>query len=467
MREKYQKIYQNIVFYYTLAFAIYTLFGRFTILHALVENTVNAFLFVFAGFFGLFLFSIDFFFYRNYQKMKCYPVYAVFILCAAISSALNYQYGITSNLSTLVWLVVQMGLFATMGQLFTRQQYHRWLTLFFTFSGLIWGIASAVSVWQYIFVPGYRIAMNGRLIRQSLYDNRLFGVFIDPNLGAFVAFLVIWGMVYLMRRFSSRILRAIAAANCLVQLIYIILSGSRSTEVCMICSLSYTVILLLIKYFKKRKKQPALLIRAASYILAPILCTLVMAGSFHLFKTGVSHLASVMAPEKHISKEELKRTDIEGNESNNRIDIWKGYLFLMKDKPLFGVSPRNAWNYADREHPGSYIAEHHYDVHNAYVAVLACMGAAGFLVLLVMIFCFLKTLLPRSVDTGRMDLQYFTALQIILNVSVFIFFYPGIFFTNGIDTVLFWPAIGYTMQQAGTLLPSRKPSAPAADDNLV
>ena len=95
------------------------------------------------------------------------------------------------------------------------------------------------------------------------------------------------------------------------------------------------------------------------------------------------------------------------------------------------------------------------------------MGAAGFLVLLVMIFCFLKTLLPRSVDTDRMDLQYFTALQIILNVAVFIFFYPGIFFTNGIDTVLFWPAIGYTMQQAGTLLPSRKPSAPAADDNLI
>ena len=88
MREKYQKIYQKIVFYYTLAFAIYTLFGRFTILHALVENTVNAFLFVFAGFFGLFLFSIDFFFYHSFRKMKCYPVYAVFILCAAISSAL-------------------------------------------------------------------------------------------------------------------------------------------------------------------------------------------------------------------------------------------------------------------------------------------------------------------------------------------------------------------------------------------
>ena len=106
-----------------------------------------------------------------------------------------------------------------------------------------------------------------------------------------------------------------------------------------------------------------------------------------------------------------------------------------------------SWEYADREHPGSYIAEHHYDVHNAYIAVLAGMGIVGFLVLLVMLFCILKTILPRSVDAASMDTQYFFALQIILNIAVFIFFYPGIFFTNGIDTLLFWPAIGYALQQ--------------------
>lgn len=467
MKEKYQTLYQKTVFYYTLAFAIYTLFGRFAVLHALVENTVNAFLFIFAGFFGLFLFAIDFFFYHGFRKMRFYPVYIIFILCAAISSALNYQYGITSNLSTLVWLVVQMGLFTTMGQLFTRKQYDRWLTLFFTFSGLIWGIASAVSLWQYVFISGYRVSLNGRQIRQSLYDNRLFGVFIDPNLGAFVAFLVIWGMIYLIRKYSNKILRTIAILNCIVQLFYIILSGSRSTEVCMICSLSYALIYLLLRYYKKMKKKPAALIRAASYIMMPVLCTVILVGFFNLFKTGVSGLAKCMAPEQHTTESELKRTDIEGNESNNRADIWKGYLFLMKDKPLFGVSPRNAWNYADREHPGSYIAEHHYDVHNAYVAVLACMGIVGFLVLLVILFCFLKTLLPRSVDTEHMDMQYFIALQIILNIAIFIFFYPGIYFTNGIDTVLFWPAIGYTMQNAKPLLPLRSSSSPKPDDPLI
>ena len=200
MKEKYYTLYRNTIFYFTLAFAIYTLFGRFAVLHALVEHTVNAFLYVFAGFFGLFLFAIDFFIYRDFRKMKYYPVYIAFIVCAAVSSVLNYSYGITSNLSTLVWLVVQMGLFATMGQLFTKKQYDRWLTLFFLFSGLIWGIASAVSLYQYVFVSGYRVFLNERMIRQSLYDNRLFGVFIDPNLGAFVAFLVIWGMIYLIRR---------------------------------------------------------------------------------------------------------------------------------------------------------------------------------------------------------------------------------------------------------------------------
>lgn len=459
MKEKYYTLYRNIIFYFTLAFAIYTLFGRFALLHALVENTVNAFLYVFAGFFGLFLFAIDFFVYRDFRKMRYYLIYIAFIVCAAISSALNYSYGITSNLSTLVWLVVQMGLFATMGQLFTKKQYDRWLTLFFLFSGLIWGIASAVSLYQYIFVSGYRVFLNERMIRQSLYDNRLFGVFIDPNLGAFVAFLVIWGMIYLLRRQTdssgtdhsvlNKLLRGIAILNIVIQLFYIILSGSRSTEICMIVSISYTVLYLLLKRYRQSPKKPSVLIRILSYIAAPVLCAVILVSFFTLFKTGAAYFAKYVSPEKHTVENELKRTDIEGNESNNRTDIWKGYLFLMKDKPLFGVSPRNAWEYADREHPDSYIAEHHYDVHNAYIAVLAGMGIAGFLILLVMLFCFTKTALPRSVDTEAMNIQYFFALQIILNIAVFIFFYPGIFFTNGIDTVLFWPAIGYVMQKQG------------------
>ncbi len=446
MKEKYYTLYRNTIFYFTLAFAIYTLFGRFAVLHALVEHTVNAFLYVFAGFFGLFLFAIDFFIYRDFRKMKYYPVYIAFIVCAAVSSVLNYSYGITSNLSTLVWLVVQMGLFATMGQLFTKKQYDRWLTLFFLFSGLMWGIASAVSLYQYVFVSGYRVFLNERMIRQSLYDNRLFGVFIDPNLGAFVAFLVIWGMIYLIRKYTSKIARAIAVLNIVIQLFYIILSGSRSTEICMILSLSYTIIYLLIKRYRLSSRKPSMIIRILSYIAAPVVCAVILVSFFTLFKTGASHFAKCMSPEKHTVENELKRTDIEGNESNNRIDIWKGYLFLLKDKPVFGVSPRNAWEYADREHPGSYIAEHHYDVHNAYIAVLAGMGIVGFLVLLVMLFCILKTILPRSVDAASMDTQYFFALQIILNIAVFIFFYPGIFFTNGIDTLLFWPAIGYALQ---------------------
>lgn len=454
MKEKYYTLYRNIVFYFTLAFAIYTLFGRFAVLHALVEHTVNPFLYVFAGLFGLLLFAIDFFFYRNFRKMKYYPVFIAFIVCAAVSSALNYSYGITSNLTTLIWLVVQMGLFATMGRLFTKEQYDRWLTLFFLFSGLIWGIASAVSLYQYIFVSGYHVFLNERSIRQSFYDNRLFGLFIDPNLGAFVAFLVIWGMIYLIHKYTNRLVRSMAVLNIVIQLLYIILSGSRSTEVCIILSLSYTIIYLLLRRYRRATHKPSTLIRVLSYLATPILCAAILISFFTLFKAGASHFAKYMSPEKHTVKNELTRTDIEGNESNNRVDIWKGYLFLMKDKPLFGVSPRNAWEYADREHPDSYIAEHHYDVHNAYIAVLAGMGIIGFLVLLVMLFCILKTILPRSVDTENMDIQYFFALQIILNIAVFIFFYPGIFFTNGIDTILFWPAIGYAMQQK---LPVSKP----------
>ncbi len=445
MFSKYENFYHKVVFYYTLAFAVYTLFGRFTWLHALVEYTINSYMYILAGLFGFLLFAFDFIFYRNYRKMKYYPLYLAFILCAAISSALNYKYGIRSNLTTLIWLCVQMILFTSMGHGFTRETYRRWLTYFFVISGSIWGFASLVSLYQYLFVRGYRIFMNSRWIRQSLVENRLFGVFIDPNLGAFVSFVVIWGMIYLMICYPKKPVRIAGVINCVIQTLYIVLSGSRSTEVCMIVSLSYALIYWL-KCREKKKPVTQTVLRILRYLAVPILCFGIIWEGFSLLRTGISEVAYLLLPEIHSGTDELVRTDIEEDSSNNRIEIWKGYLYLMKDKPVFGVSPRNAWQYADTEHPESYLAEHHYDVHNAYVAVLACMGVVGFAILILIIGCILRAVLPRALSVETMNITYFIALQLILNIAVFIFFYPGIFFTNGIDTLLFWPAIGYVLQ---------------------
>ena len=185
-----------------------------------------------------------------------------------------------------------------------------------------------------------------------------------------------------------------------------------------------------------------------SYIVAPIACALIILVSFNLFKTGAATLANAIEPQVHQGVKELERTDIEEDSSNNRVDIWKGYLTLLKDKPIFGLSPRNAWNYADTEHPDSYLAEHHYDVHNAYIAVLAGMGIVGFIVLLLIMYCLLRTIVPRLFDSSKMNLQYFIALQLVINIAVFILFYPGIYFTNGIDTILFWIAVGFTVKEA-------------------
>ena len=452
--KEWEKHYHKIVFIYSLLFAIYTLFGRVTVLHGLVEHTINGFVFVFAGIFGALLFGIDLLFYRNFMKMKYYLVFVAFIAAAAVSSILNVAYGVRSNLTTLIWLTVQMILLTTMGHLFDREKYMKWLTWFFRVSGVIWGLAAAGSLYQYCFVPGFTIYMNERYIRQSFVENRLFGVFIDPNLGAFVGFLVMWGMVFLMWEAKKRqsryvgLVKVLAIINIVLQTIYIILSGSRSTEVCMIASISYGLIFLLIK--KYQKKQCPLLVKGLSYVAVPIAVAVVLLGSFWGIKKGITTFVTNMSTQVIHEKDELERKDIEGDASNNRMDIWKGYLELWKDKPVFGLSPRNCWNYADKEHPNGYLAQHHYDVHNAYVAVLASMGVVGFAILLVIMFLVAKYLIQKTVNPDDTDMVMFIAIQFILNIAIFIVFYPGIFFTNGIDTVLFWPAIGYLLQSAGS-----------------
>ena len=134
MKEKIMNakpLYHKTLFIYTLLFAVYTLFGRVTLLHGLVEHTINSFVFILAGFFGLMLFGIDLLFYRDFMKMRYWKVFALFIVCAGISTALNVSYGVRSNLTTLIWLIDQMLLFASMGYFFTRERYDKWLTWFF------------------------------------------------------------------------------------------------------------------------------------------------------------------------------------------------------------------------------------------------------------------------------------------------------------------------------------------------
>lgn len=442
--KRFESKYKSFIFYYTLFFAVYTLFGRVALLHAGVQGTLNSVIYVGVAGLGLVLVFIDLCFYRNFTAMKYYPLYILFIICAIISSVLNYKYGISSNASTIGWLIVQMGLFTTMGHHFSDEIYHKWLSYFCIFSGEIWAIASSVSLYQFLFVKGYRVFLNERHIRQSFYDNRLFGLFIDPNLGAFVGFLVILGMIYLMYTYKNKLTYILCSINCVLQLLYIILSGSRSTEVCMVVSLSYLFIYLLVKKYKKCKRS--LPFRVISYILVPVVIAGITLGLFSGIKEISHNLALSVSADLHSDENEFERTDITDDASNNRSDIWKGYFELTKDKPIFGLSPRNAWEYADKVHPGSYICEHHYDVHNAYIAVGAGMGIVGLIVLAVIIFCILKCILPRLFDTEKMTPQYFAALQLILNIAVFICFYPGIFFTNGIDTVLFWPAIGFVLK---------------------
>lgn len=53
MKEKIMNakpLYHKTLFIYTLLFAVYTLFGRVTLLHGLVEHTINSFVFILPDF---------------------------------------------------------------------------------------------------------------------------------------------------------------------------------------------------------------------------------------------------------------------------------------------------------------------------------------------------------------------------------------------------------------------------------
>ncbi len=445
---KYEPYYEKFVFAFSLFFAFYTLIGRVTLWHELVEHTIDAPIHAMAGLIGFFLFGIDFLFFQRYRRMKAYPFYFLFIFLAGVSSLLNIRYGVTDNAKTICWLIFHMLVLTSFGFLISKKYYHLWLKLFFMISGAMWWVATVVSLYQFLFVPAYRIAMNDRMIRQSFCENRLFGVYIDPNLGAFVAYLVILGMCYLIQSYpKDKLVRGLCIFNIVLQIIYIILSGSRSTIVCMMVSLAYLIFTYVKRFNRIQYHWSRLKEGVVSGVLILLVCLLILVG-FPLFQKGAAAVGMAISPELHTSTDELDREDIENDTSTKRIQIWSDYIMLWKTKPWFGLSPRNGWTYADVHAPDSYLSIHHYDVHNAYIAVFEGMGIIGFTAFLIMAFYLLEAILPKYLNEEKVTKESFIALQFILTIAVFIIFYPGIYFTHGIDTLLFWPAIGYMTKDA-------------------
>ncbi len=365
---------------------------------------------------------------------------AGYFLFLALSVVANRDLGFGSNLMESVKIGLVIVDFYLLGRAIDKAQFDYILKRVVLFGLYVWNIGCAMSLWTYFinYKGYYWFSSFNRPSRQGIMSGRLFGVFSDPNYAAFISFLFIGAIVYLYKKANSKIIRVLFVISVVVNVVYIVLSVSRSSYVTIFCSLVVASV-----YYTYVKNGTIFSLKSIGW--AALRAAVAVGGALALYFIVLFAFQGVgyaVTPERDVETE-FEREDVtEENISNSRFRIWMDYTELLKDRPLTGFSARGALEYAKKKDPNSYLADRQYNTHNMYLLAFVQTGILG----AGMMIIFLAYLLIMSLkNMKKFCTNTAFALSVFWVVSSFVFYFfnVGVFTSYRFETMLFWWALGY------------------------
>lgn len=398
----------------------------------------------------------------------CWLLYGIWAF-AALASLRMLDYGLKENLFKLCWAAIQ---FALMYSLAWRPNQDRIRRNFKRLYGLlltIWVVACLVSLYQYVAQIGYMavinpLAVDSSATRQGFVDNRLFGIFYTLNHAAYISLMLFLLGIFFFLRSRNRWVKVLLLGAELILLSHILLSGSRSAYVSLMVCVFWIAWMLLRKRccISGWRNEVALLL--AVVIFAMALGSIVglkalleeIPGLFHE-NFGDTGDFDKVPPEDDL----LHREDLEADQSNGRLSIWKDYVSLYRQVGLVGLSPGNYMPYIYEHHPQLYIVEYIrqnypdkyasgiiYHVHSGYMMVYVSAGIAGFALLAVFMALCVRRMLRKIKGNRSLHYLFIGAAVLVAAGAVSAMFDEGLFFQNMPHTTLFWLALGVLMRKS-------------------
>jgi O-antigen ligase len=409
--------------------------SRFTLARLSIEGYPNTLIYVGLSLIGVLLSAYGLL--RKYKDIlqKRNILFLMFFVVIALSSIWNYRYDFFGNIKVIMILFTQFILFYSVSLFLTKEQFRGCLKRLFLVISLPWILASAASLVLYLLNIKYLIHyIDDRTIRQGFVHGRLFGLFSDPNFAAFTSLLIGFGLVYILMDVKKQIFRCFIYASILINMLYMIMSNSRTVLIAAVAAIIIFVLL-----HTKRKEGHLTKKRIISKTLLTILVMLAV----YFASLGIMTLSGCLINPNR-STDELVRDDMDlDNISNNRFTIWENYLNLFMNKPLLGTSPRGTFPYAEEIDPDGFLFETQYEVHNGYLSLLVTTGIIGFIV---MVLLFIRHIIPikKLIQSNHsLNSENILCITYLVMILIFTFFFTNIFFTNNIETMLFWLCLGF------------------------
>lgn len=353
---------------------------------------------------------------RRFQQAKYWPLLALLAVSYGITVVLNIRYQTVFMINNLFYIVQSAVLFYPVELDDSRERFRLWMQrINRAFTAIVF-LASLASILLYVFNISYWIFNAGdhSWIRQGFIENRLFGVYSNPNIGSIFAAAAIV-MLGQNNVFAGRKIYQFSGwgyLNIVIQLIYIALSASRGTLLTGLVFIGllfvFYVIRSLMHHFSWR--------RLGTLFFQGVLTLFLVVSGYAGIEKAISYAPGLAnygyqlvtgelreneelalggtqkASLGNIQATELRTVDDNAETSSGRVTIWQAGINVLKQKPLFGVGDSVFYRNKRPNETTTQIDMQQLDeldrqelkrsrgyLHNTYVSALVKAGGIGFL----------------------------------------------------------------------------------------
>jgi O-antigen ligase len=435
---------------------------RFIAAYSLLPSFFDIGIYMLAAAFGMLVIFLGILKKEIVIHQKYHIWLILFLVAFIISCIANIKYGYFSNFKCLVWSCIIFFVAYSQSKFTSKHEKIKLLMVVQNILIVEWLVLSSFSILTFIFqlnclVPLSDDKLQGTsydVIRMGYVENRLFGVYLNPNTSSIIALLTIIFSVSALANpnLPHRLGKKIYILNIVLQYIFIVLTNSRGTELALLTAAFVCVFGVL--YLKDKKFRNFIFSAAAAVMVCVILFFVIMATKMSLsYVPGFFNRLFIINPNLAVNKISVNRIDIENNGdiSNLRFSIWKSALDIFKTTWLFGTSPKNIVTYAKNILPDTFIVSHNYvSVHNLFLGILVYTGILGTIFMGVFVIKAVFVIFRRYVAEKFSKEKLFNYFIVVTLLALFVtdLFEVKLLFTITLATDIFWMFLGYIMDEA-------------------
>lgn len=370
----------------------------------------------------------------------------LFLFSYAIAIVCNIKYGLGADMANLVILFLTIAIGYVTNSDYEKNSKLKEIKIISHVFIVLIDLSIIASIVMLFIGYGDTLHYDGYQKNIGFVENRLWGVFGDPNVAAVFSVVCLLLCIYFLKTTKHKMFYIF---TLILVFMYLAFSDSRTGTVCMIISGSFVSYAALSKLLYKKYKN-VILGRTLSIIVAVVISFSVSMVPKQIQKgyNGIVEFVNRNNTEEDALDLTIKREyDLSQDVTNKRAEIWRSGIEIFVDKPITGIGFHHLKDYVKQELPNTYLAQKDVNFshfHNEILNVLVSQGLLGF----IPIFLFAVT---SIVDVFKKyltlkDKEYFgfaIGISCLLTICVGIMLNQGILYSYMPINLLFWMYLSY------------------------